>query len=78
MGLSKTFTNYDAMVYGMLLSILIPNEKDSKRSEKLTGQIANGCNEKEVDRAMDLVDSIMELIQLETTRVRYSNKSKEK
>tara|TARA_R100000781_G_scaffold111974_1_gene78846 strand:- start:682 stop:927 length:246 start_codon:yes stop_codon:yes gene_type:complete len=75
MAFSKTFTSYDATVYGMLLSILAPNEKDSKKAEKLAGQIANGCNEKEIDRAMNLVDSIMELVQLETTRARNDNKS---
>ena len=30
---------------------------------------------KEIDRAMNLVDNIMELVQLETTRVKHSNKS---
>jgi len=75
MGLSKTFTNYDAMIYGLLLSVLCPNEKDSKKAENLAQQIANGCSEKEIDRAMNLVDSIMELVQLETTRARNDNKS---
>ena len=75
MKLSKTCTNYDATVYGMLLSILAPNEKASKKAEKLAEQIANGCSEREIDRAMYLVDNIMELVQLETTRVKHSNKS---
>ena len=73
MGLSKAFTNYDLTVYGLLLSVLCPNEKDSKKAEKLAGQIANGCSEKEIDRAMNLVDSIMELVQLETTRIGNDN-----
>jgi len=75
MGLNQTFTSYDATVYGMLLSILAPNEKNSKKAVKLTEQIANGCDEKEIDRAMNLVDGIMELVQLETTRARNDNKS---
>ncbi len=73
MGLSKAFTNYDLTVYGLLLSVLCPNEKDSKKAEKIAGQIANGCSEKEIDRAMNLVDSIMELVQLETTRIGNDN-----
>ena len=82
MEVSKTFTNYDAMIYGLLLSVLCPNEKDSKKAENLAQQIANGCSESEIDRAMNLVDSIMELVQfrfpfrpLETTRARNDNKS---
>ena len=75
MKLSETATFYDATVYGMLLSIICPNEKDSKKAEKLAEQIANGCSEREINRAMNLVDNIMELVQLETTRVKHRNKS---
>ena len=75
MRLSKALTSYDATVYGMLLSILAPNEKDSKKAEKQAEEIASGCSEREIDRAMNLVDNIVELVQLETTRVKHSNKS---
>ena len=73
MKLNEISTRYDATVYGMLLSVLCPNEKDSKKAEKLVQQVANGCSEKEIDRAMNLVDSIMELVQLETTRIGNDN-----
>jgi len=73
MKLNEISTRYDATVYGMLLSVLCPNEKDSKKAEKLVQQVANGCSEKEIDRAMNLVDSIMELVQLETTRAGNDN-----
>ena len=72
MGLSKA-TNYDLTVYGLLFAVLCPIEKASIKAITLAEQIANSCSEQELDRAMNLADSIMELVRLEISRVGNDN-----
>ena len=60
----------------MILSVLAPNEKDGIKAIAIAGEIANRCTEEEIDRAKYLVSNIMELVQIETARVK-NNKEDE-
>jgi len=76
MAFSKILTNYDATIYGMILSILAPSDRDGKKAIAIAEEIANRCTEEEIDRAKYLVSNIMELVQIETARVK-NNKEDE-
>tara|TARA_Y100000593_G_scaffold74604_1_gene137413 strand:- start:955 stop:1191 length:237 start_codon:yes stop_codon:yes gene_type:complete len=75
MAFSKILTNYDATIYGMILSILAPSDRDGKKAIAIAEEIANRCTEEEIDRAKYLVSNIMELVQIETARVKNNKES---
>ena len=75
MALSKILTNYDATIYGMILSVLAPNDRDGKKAIAIAEEIAKRCTEEEIDRAKYLVSNIIELVQIETERVKNNIES---
>jgi hypothetical protein len=61
MKLNKTSASYDALVYGLVLSITAPHDEDADKAVALAESFAENCNEKEVERAKLLSESIVEL-----------------